>query len=126
MMLAVPLHFRKASLHPTPSSHSRTIERLEERQEIHVNVPKCRHAVGGKEGEILHGPTAGVLEVDSSSDPAGSGVPNSYARGRIRTWNANGTLLLLDPDVKGEIRHIKVARNCLADHGFSLIELPHM
>ena len=66
------------------------------------------------------------FEPDSKNDHAGSGVSNGYARGGIRTRNANGASLLLDPDVKGEIRHIKVARNCLADHGFSLIELPHM
>ncbi len=67
MKLAVPPHFWKASLHPTPSSHPRTIECLEKRQEIHIhiNVPERCHAVGWKESEIpFHGPTAGVLEVD--------------------------------------------------------------
>ena len=65
MMLSMPPHFRKAGLHPTPRSYSRAIERLEKRQEIHINVLECRHAVGWKECEIpFHGPTAGVLEVD--------------------------------------------------------------
>ena len=65
MMLAVPPHFGKPSLHPTPSRHARTIERLEKRQEILVNVAKRGHAVGWKECEIpFHRPSAGVLEVD--------------------------------------------------------------
>lgn len=65
MMLAVDPHFRKASLHPTPSRHPCTIERLEERQEVHVNAPKQGDTVSRKEREIpFHGPNAGILEVD--------------------------------------------------------------
>jgi hypothetical protein len=39
---------------------------------------------------------------------------------------ADGRSLLLDPDIEAAIRYLKIDRNCLADHGFSLIEAPYM
>jgi hypothetical protein len=54
------------------------------------------------------------------------GTVGEVGPGKVSDEDRRRTSLLLDSDVKGEIRHIKVARNGLADHGFSLIELPHM